>query len=141
MELEQLEQVKTLIRAYTGIFYLTREDCTVVGLKKLGSAVTNQSDVPIFRFQAIVTAPAPDFSNIAPTNNDVVKLQKMNFLGGKEFGPEVEFMFRWKIKKPDGSLKKKKFVLRGQITPLGLIDWEIADGMYYLKTEVLGGKA
>lgn len=137
MDEAQFEYAKKLIRAYTNIFHLTKEDCTITGLRLLGNSERNKSDVPVYRFQAIITAKS-DFENIAPSNNDLIKLQKMKFLS--EFGPEIDFELAWKINRPDGTTKRRSFDIRGQITPQNLIDWEIVDGIYYIKTELYGGR-
>jgi hypothetical protein len=121
---------------YKYIFSLTKEDCKIVGLKLLGNSMTSMSNSATYKFLGIIEADCP-YSDYIPTDNFKTKMKNLRF--EKISGPSVEFKLKWKVLNKSGkTVKVSGFVIRGQITPHSILEWEVVDGKYYIRLELLG---
>lgn len=125
---------QSIIDAFNTMLGLTGEQCNVVGLKLLGNSEKGFSEVAIYQFMGIVKAET-DLPDTHPTPNDIVLLQNnRKDLSG---GASIDYIAKWK-KEAEGKKRTVSFEIRGLLNAQNILDWEIVDGAFYIKMQLIG---
>jgi len=128
-----------LSKAYLNIFKLKPEDCSLVAVKLIGGSINDAKD-KVYRFIGIVSCKAPlDIPDMLLESNEMVSLRNYSVKHLDDMGgPDLITNVVWKIKKKNGKKKKKHFDYTTHLTVNSVLDFEIVDGIYYIKTETYG---
>jgi hypothetical protein len=128
-----------ILAAYLSIFDVNPQDCQLVGVKLIGKTLNHAND-NVYRFVGIVVCPVPSIiGDIIPTQNEMTQIKnyarrKLEDIGG----PDIVKKVVWKVKKKNGKKKKKHFDFTAHIDVSSVMDFEIIDGVYYIKVETYG---
>jgi hypothetical protein len=127
-----------ILKAYINIFHLDPKQLRLNRVKFIGKSKPPRGD-SIYNFIGIITAPAP-YENLIVSTNDMVKARNYvsNNLKGL-VGVDVVQKVAWKVKiKGKDKKKRKSFDFAYQLEPQSVLEFEIVNGMYYIKANVYG---
>jgi len=128
-----------LSRAYLNIFKLQPEDCSLVAVKLIGGSINDSRD-KVYKFIGIISCKAPrDIPDVFPESNKMVHLRNYSVKHLDDVGgPDLITNVVWKIKNKNGKIKKKHFDYTTHLSVNSVLDFEVVDGIYYIKTETYG---
>ncbi len=119
---------------YKSIFELTGKDFKIEGVRRVGGNFT-QRGKRVFKFIAILSAPAPIDNLIVDSFSMTEMINKFRRSGKRLAGPDLLFPISWTVK---NSSRKKHFNFSSSLNPMTVFSFEVFEGRYYIKIEMYG---
>jgi len=131
--------LSTLESLYGDLFRVPAEVFELLAVRRVGKTTTGTGD-KVYHFVAIVSAPCDHAESFFPDKNEFTRLRN-EWVRTRERGCGVEFVeeVRWKAKdKHTGKRRKKRFHFMVRLSPVSVLDFEVAGGMYLVRVECYG---